>query len=99
VEVTIGHAGAQLIEDAQSELAEIDLAEGHLLRAEARQREQPLDQIAHASGAGANNADNPAALRIQAVGVLVLQDPRKGVDGPERHAQIVQHGTSARSVR
>src|SRR5687767_1316905 len=71
------------------ELSHVELDHLHRLASHPREREQIVDEQAHALRLGLDHGDLPARLFIELVLMVLLEHPGEAGNGPQRRAQIV----------
>ena len=80
---------AELLADHQGQRGEVHRAALERLAADPRQREQVVDQLAHAMHGGAHPAQQLLGLVVQVVAVVGAEDGAVAFDGAQRRAQVV----------
>ena len=72
------------------QLVHVDRRRLHFDAAGAREGQDVVDQPAHLDGAVAHHLEHALAFGVELVGIVLEQDAREPVDGPQRRAQIVR---------
>ncbi len=76
-------AAALELQDAMRHVAQVHQFAPELALADARQRQQVGDQLAHAPGGGEHALEQLLFVRFQAVVQLLREQLREAVDGPQ----------------
>ena len=85
-------AGASSRSEVLNQLPHIGIRSGQLLPSDAGEREDIVNQMPHSCGAIPYHLQEPPALCVQLVRIILQQDIREAVDCAQRRTKIVRHG-------
>ena len=92
LDVALGRAAAQVVDDEAGELRQVHRLALQRLRRQLRQREQRVDHVVHARRGAEHAVEMVDADAVEHAAVVFLDDAREALDDADRRAQVVRDG-------